>query len=122
MAAGYYRAFVPSEYGGADLNLQEISREQTRLAQAAPATALAINMHQIIVGLGRHLVANGVNAGEQILRDAAADELHAFGISEPANDLVLFGSLTEARPDDSGGYHFHGVKIFASMARAAQGR
>jgi len=116
--AGYYRAFVPRKYGGAGLSLQEISREQTRLAQAAPATALAINMHQIIVGLGRHLVANGVNAGEQILRDAAADELHAFGISEPANDLVLFGSLTEARPDDSGGYNFHGVKIFTSMAPA----
>lgn len=117
-AAGYYKAFVPTEYGGAGLTLQEISREQTRLAQAAPATALAINMHQIIVGLGRHLVANGVSSGEQILRDAAAGELFAFGISEPANDLVLFGSLTEARPDGEGGYSFHGVKIFTSMAPA----
>src|SRR5690625_4301700 len=75
-------------------------------------------MHQIIVGLGRHLVANGVSSGEQILRDAAAGELFAFGISEPANDLVLFGSLTEARPDGEGGYTFHGVKIFTSMAPA----
>lgn len=117
-AAGYYRAFVPTEYGGEGLTLAEISREQTRLAQAAPATALAINMHHIIVGLGRHLVEQGVESGAQILRDAAAGELHAFGISEPANDLVLFGSLTEARPDDAGGYHFHGVKIFTSMAPA----
>lgn len=116
--AGYYRAFVPTEYGGAGLNLQEISREQTRLAQASPATALAINMHQIIVGLGRHLVANGVSAGEQILRDAVAGELFAFGISEPSNDMVLFGSLSEARPDGEGGYNFHGVKIFTSMAPA----
>src|SRR5690625_5409030 len=102
-AAGYYKAFVPTEFGGAGLTLQEIAREQTRLAQSAPATALAINMHQIIVGLGRHLVANGVSSGEQILRDGAAGVLFAFGISEPANDLVLFGSLTEARPDGEGG-------------------
>lgn len=117
-AAGYFKAFVPKEFGGAGLNLQEISREQTRLAQAAPATALAINMHQIIVGLGRHLVASGLESGEQILRGAADGELFAFGISEPANDLVLFGSLTEARPDDEGGFSFHGVKIFTSMAPA----
>lgn len=116
--AGYYAAFVPKEFGGAGLNLQEISREQTRIAQASPATALAINMHQIIVGLGRHLAANNVVAGEQILREAAAGELFAFGISEPGNDLVLFGSLTEARPDENGGFTFHGVKIFTSMAPA----
>lgn len=117
-AAGYYGAFVPKEFGGAGLNLQEISREQTRLAQAAPATALAINMHQIIVGLGRHLVANGVETGEQILREAVAGELFAFGISEPGNDLVLFGSQSEARPDTQGGFTFHGAKIFTSMAPA----
>lgn len=47
--AGYYGAFVPKEYGGAGLTLAEIAREQTRLAKAAPGTALGINMHQIIV-------------------------------------------------------------------------
>src|SRR5690625_7127881 len=33
-AAGYYKAFVPTEFGGAGLTLQEIAREQTRLAQS----------------------------------------------------------------------------------------
>lgn len=116
--AGYLAAFVPSEFGGAGLSLEEICAEQTRLAEAAPATALAINMHQIIVGVGRHMVRSGAPEGEQILRDAAAGELFGFGISEPSNDLVLFGSLTEAVPAADGGYRFSGTKIFTSMAPA----
>ena len=55
--AGYLAAFVPTEFGGAGLSLTEIAAEQTALAKAAPGTALGINMHQIIVGLGRYLVA-----------------------------------------------------------------
>ena len=52
--AGYLKAFVPKEYGGFGLTLKEIAQEQTRLAMAAPGTALGVNMHQIIVGLGKH--------------------------------------------------------------------
>ena len=115
--AGYYGAFVPKEYGGAGLSLVEICAEQTRLAKYAPATALGINMHQIIVGLGRHLVRNGVAAGEKILREAAAGKLFAFGISEPGNDLVLFGSLTRAERDEAG-YRLYGTKVFTSLAPA----
>ncbi|MCW6682738.1 acyl-CoA/acyl-ACP dehydrogenase [Aerococcaceae bacterium NML160702] len=116
--AGYYKAFVPKEYGGFGLSLKEIAREQMRLAMAAPATALGINMHQIIVGMATHMVKNGNLRGEQILRDAANGELLAFGISEPANDRVLFGSICEARPDAQGGYHFYGAKVFLSMIKA----
>lgn len=114
--AGYLAAFVPKEYGGAGRSLVEIAAEQTRLAKAAPGTALGINMHQIIVGLGRHLVRNGNDRGELILRDAAAGELFGFGISEPGNDLVLFGSITKATPDGEGGYSFEGTKVFTSLA------
>ena len=115
---GYLAAYVPTEYGGAGLNLEEIAAEQTKLAKASPATALAVNMHQIIVGVARHMVREGMGSGEQILTDAAAGELFAFGISEPGNDLVLFGSITEARPEKEGAYSFHGVKVFTSMAPA----
>lgn len=116
--AGYLAAFVPSAFGGGGLTLPEIATEQTRLAEAAPATALAVNMHQIIVGLGRHLAGAGNPAGERILREAASGELFGFGISEPGNDLVLFGSTTQARPDGAGGYTFHGTKVFTSLAPA----
>ena len=114
--AGYLAAFVPAEFGGGGLTLEQVCAEQTRLAQASPATALGINMHQIIVGVGRHLAASGIAAGEQILREAAAGEVFGFAISEPGNDLVLFGSITEARPDGAGGYTFHGQKVFTSLS------
>lgn len=114
--AGYYKAFVPEEYGGAGLSLKEIAKEQTRLAKAAPATALGINMHQIIVGLAKFMVRKGNKRGEQILRDAADGKLLAFGISEPSNDRVLFGSICDAKPIDDGGYEFFGPKVFISMA------
>lgn len=117
-AAGYYKALVPKEYGGFGLSLKEIAHEQTRLAMAAPATALGINMHQIIVGVATHMVKHGNLKGEQILRDAANGELLAFGISEPSNDRVLFGSICQATPDEQGGYRFYGDKIFLSMIQA----
>lgn len=116
--AGYLGAFVPKEFGGGGLSLEQIAAEQTRLAKAAPGTALGVNMHQIIVGLGKYMVANGNPRGELILRDAVAGELFGFGISEPGNDLVLFGSTSSAEPDGKGGYSFTGVKIFNSLAPA----
>lgn len=115
--AGYLKAFVPKEYGGFGLTLKEIAQEQTRLAMAAPGTALGVNMHQIIVGLGKHMVRFGNKKGEQILRDAAEGKLLAFGISEPSNDRVLFGSISEARPQEGGAYHFYGKKVFLSMGK-----
>lgn len=114
--AGYLTAFVPAEFGGGGLTAEELCAEQTRLAEAAPATALGINMHHIIVGLGRHLVANGVETGRQILEGAMAGEIYAFGISEPGNDRVLFGSTCTAVPDTSGGYAFSGLKVFTSLS------
>lgn len=116
--AGYYAAFVPKQFGGSGLTLEEIASEQTLLAKSAPATALGINMHQIIVGLGRHLVNAGRSEGEQILRDAASGHLFGFGISEPGNDLVLFGSAAKASPDGQGGYSFTGTKVFTSLSPA----
>lgn len=115
---GYLTAFVPTEFAGAGLTLRQICEEQTALAKAAPGTALGVNMHHIIVGLGRHLHRAGDPAGEKILRYAGAGDLFGFGISEPGNDLVLFGSITRAEPDNEGGYQLFGRKIFTSLAPA----
>lgn len=118
-SAGYYKAFVPKKYGGYGLSLKEIAQEQTRLAKAAPATALGINMHQIIVGVGNYMVRHGNQRGEQILKDAAAGHLLSFAISEPANDRVLFGSICQAEPGENGSYRFYGPKVFISMSGEA---
>lgn len=116
---GYYAAHVPKEYGGAGLSLKEIANEQTRLAMYAPATALGINMHHIIVGVAKYMIKKGNMKGEQILKDAVEGKLLAFGISEPANDKVLFGSICEAKPIDDGAYEFYGPKVFISMSGEA---
>lgn len=112
---GYLTAFVPKEYGGGGLTLKEIASEQTCLAKAAPGTALGINMHQIIIGLARYMLRKGNPQGEYILREAQAGAVFGFGISEPGNDLVLFGSITQALPHEEG-FKFSGTKVFTSLA------
>ena len=112
--AGYLQAMVPEHLGGAGLTLRETAREQARLAGAAPATALAVNMHHVWVGVARYLHERGDSSLDWLLRETAHGEIFGFGYSEAGNDLVLLGSRTEARPDGDGGYTFHGRKIFTS--------
>lgn len=114
--AGYLAILVPRELGGAGLGLAEASVLQQRLAGAAPATALAINMHLVWTGVAKVLADRGVDALRFVQEGAAAGEVFAFGISEAGNDLVLFGSGTDAAPLPDGGYAFTGTKIFTSLA------
>ena len=115
-AAGYLAILVPRELGGAGLGLAEASLLQQRLAGAAPATALAINMHLVWTGVAKVLADRGSDALRFVQEGAAAGEVFAFGISEAGNDLVLFGSGTDASPLPDGGYAFTGTKIFTSLA------
>jgi alkylation response protein AidB-like acyl-CoA dehydrogenase len=117
-AAGYLAILVPAELGGAGLGLAEASVLQQRLAGAAPATALSINMHLVWTGVAKVLADRGIDSLRFVQEGAAAGELFAFGISEAGNDLVLFGSDTDAAPRPDGGYAFTGTKIFTSLAPA----
>lgn len=115
-AAGYLSILVPKSRGGGGLGLAEAAVLQQRLAGAAPATALAINMHLVWTGVAKVFSDRGVSGLEFVQDGAVAGEVFAFGISEGGNDLVLFGSDTTATPDDRGGYTFTGTKIFTSLA------
>lgn len=115
-AAGYLTAFVPVDLGGAGLTLEEVAREQVRLAAAAPATALAVNMHLVVTGMAARLHGAGDPSMDVVLADAAAGEVFAFGNSEAGNDLVMFGSRTRAERQPDGGYRYYGTKIFTSLA------
>jgi alkylation response protein AidB-like acyl-CoA dehydrogenase len=117
-AAGYLKALVPTEFGGGGLSLQEVTREQARLAAAAPATALAVNMHLIWTGIAKTLHDRGDHCLDFVFTEATAGEVFAFAISEAGNDLVLFGSNTVAHPMPDGGYEFTGTKIFTSLSPA----
>ncbi len=115
-ASGYLAILAPVELGGAGLGLAEASVLQQRLATAAPATALAINMHLVWTGVAKVLADRGIDSLRFVHEGAVAGEVFAFGISEAGNDLVLFGSDTEALPLEGGAYAFTGTKIFTSLA------
>jgi len=86
------------------------------VADGPPATALAVNMHLVWTGIARTLRDRGDSSLEFVLTEAASGEVFAFAISEAGNDLVLFGSTTDARPLPGGGYAFTGTKIFTSLS------
>jgi alkylation response protein AidB-like acyl-CoA dehydrogenase len=114
--AGYLKILVPAAQGGAGLGLEQAAVLQQRLAAAAPATALAINMHLVWTGVAKVFSDRGVPGLEFVQEDAVRGDVFAFGISEGGNDLVLFGSDTAAVPKGDGGYAFTGTKIFTSLA------
>lgn len=97
--------------------LLETIRDQRRLAAFAPATALGVNMHLLVMGLARILHERGDDSLDWMLREGEAGELFAFGISEPGNDEVLWDSSTEVVRVD-GGFAFTGTKVFTSLAPA----
>ncbi|WP_427175090.1 acyl-CoA dehydrogenase family protein [Arthrobacter sp. 92] len=117
-AAGYLEIFVPAADGGLGLGLGGAAQLQRRLATAAPATALAVNMHLVWTGVAHVLAARGDSSLDFVLKEAAHGEIFAFGNSEAGNDSVLFDSRTEAVPLPDGGYSFTGRKIFTSLSPA----
>lgn len=114
--AGYLAALVPEALGGWGLTLEALTREQSRLAAAAPATALAVNMHLVWTAVAKTLHDRGDASLDFVLQEAAAGEIFAFGVSEAGNDLVLFGSTVEARPLDGGAVAYTGTKTFTSLS------
>ncbi|OOP59428.1 acyl-CoA dehydrogenase [Arthrobacter sp. SRS-W-1-2016] len=115
-AAGYLKIFVPESDGGLGLGLEAAAGLQRRLATAAPATALAVNMHLVWTGVAHVLAARGDSSLDFVLKEAGQGEVFAFGISEPGNDSMLFDSGTTAEPQPDGGYSFTGRKIFTSLS------
>lgn len=98
--------------------LLDAVRNQRLLARYAPATALGINMHHVVVGVARVVSERGDASLDWVLDDARAGELFAFGNSEAGNDEVMLNSNTRAEPQSDGSYLFSGTKIFTSLSPA----
>lgn len=116
--AGYLRGAVPEELGGLGRGFVATILDQQRLAQAAPGTAIAINMHVLWALTALYLRRLGDHSYERLLEREAAGELYAFGFAEPGNNVTPRFSRTKAHPDGRGGYRFEGVKIFTSLSPA----
>src|SRR5690349_20886837 len=76
-AAGYLTMAIPRELGGLGLPLAGVARETRRLAQFAPATALALNMHNYWVGDAADHFRRGDHSVDWILEEAADGEVFA---------------------------------------------
>src|SRR5437588_700516 len=113
-AAKYLLLPLPAQFGGANMSLAQVCREQRRLAYHAPATALAVNMHLYWLGVAADLWHRGDLSLEWMLREAAGGEIFAAGHAESGNDVpVLLSSAKAERVD--GGYRFTGRKQFGSL-------
>ncbi|MGE5595664.1 MAG: acyl-CoA dehydrogenase family protein [Hyphomicrobiales bacterium] len=110
----YLLMVVPKEFGGLGYSLAEAAAETQRLAERAPATALALNMHVYWTGVAADMRRMGDASLEWVLREAAQGEIFAAGHGEAGNDLPLFLSTSRAERVD-GGYRFYGHKIFGSL-------
>ena len=115
---GYLKALLPQQDGGYGWDLETLALAQRRLATAAPATALAVNMHHVWAGVAQLLTRRGDERLAIVNEWIAAGEVMAFGISEPGNDAVLFDSKTTAEERPDGSVAFTGTKIFTSLAPA----
>ncbi len=113
--SGYLAAAIPVELGGAGLDLEQLVGAQRRLAAHAPATALGANMHLVWVQVARFLHERGDASLDWVLRDAAAGEVFAFGVSEAGNDAVLMDARATAERDGDG-YLVSGTKIFTTLS------
>src|SRR5687768_15213484 len=110
-AAGYLTIAVPEELGGRGLTLAEVSQQQRRLARAAPAKVLDVDMHLYWAGVAADLWRNGDKTTEFILTEAVEGEVYAAGHGERGNDMALLLSTARAERVD-GGYKLYGHKIF----------
>lgn len=115
---GYLRAQTPVDLGGLGWDFAVITEAQRLLATASPATALAVNMHQIINAVASVFAIHGDDSLTFIHRGSANGEIYAFGISEAGNDAVLFDSSTEAVANPDGSVTLTGTKIFTSLSPA----
>ena len=113
-SAGYLRMALPKEFGGLGMNIAEVGRETRTLAMYAPATALALNMHNYWVGDAADAWRSGDKSLQWILDEAAAGEVFAAGHAEHGNDIPGLLSTTKAERVD-GGYKFTGRKSFGSL-------
>jgi alkylation response protein AidB-like acyl-CoA dehydrogenase len=112
--AGYLLMAVPEELGGKGYRLNQVCREQRRLARRSPATALATNMHLYWTGVAADLYRTGDTSCQWMLEEAAAGEVFAAGHGEVGNDFPVLMAVARAERDD-GGYRFYGRKIFGSL-------
>lgn len=112
IASGYTALTVPAELGGMGAGPLDLVAAQSRLAEASPATALAVNMH--LHGVGILAEAEGLRPRvEPFLKQVVTDgAILAGGFSEPQSGGNWWYQATTATPLPGGGWRLNGTKTF----------
>jgi alkylation response protein AidB-like acyl-CoA dehydrogenase len=113
--SGYLLCAVPEQFGGSGLTLDGYLELVRRLAYAAPATALATNMHCYWTGVAADLLKAGDPSCEWMLDLAAQGEIFAALHGEAGNDIPLLLAVATAHRVE-GGWQISGHKIFGSLS------
>src|SRR5690606_32518013 len=100
--SGFLLASVPTDYGGAGLNLSGYIDALGRIAYYAPPTALAVNMHCYWTGVATDMIRMGDESCRWILQKAADGEVFAALHGEAGNDLPLLLAVAQATRVDGG--------------------
>lgn len=107
-----FSAMVPEEFGGGGVKYSDMCSFLQSLAHYCPSTALAVSMHQHLVGAARKNHEDG-KPGQALLEKVAAAELVL--VSTGANDwLESNGSAVKV----DGGYRITAIKPFGSGSPA----
>src|SRR5215510_2276252 len=112
--SGYLLGPVPVEHGGAGLTLEEYVVLQQRIGYAAPATALAINMHCYWMGVAADLMRAGDESCVWMFDRAASGEVFCALHGEAGNDIPLLLAVATADRVE-GGWQISGHKTFGSL-------
>ena len=114
-ASGFLNIAVPTEFGGGGMGLDQVSQAMRRLAYAAPATAVAVNMHVYWTGVAADLLRNGDSSARFILEESMRGKVFAAIHGEAGNDLPLLLSSANAE-QVADGWKINGHKIFGSLS------
>jgi alkylation response protein AidB-like acyl-CoA dehydrogenase len=106
-----FSAQIPTELGGGGASYNDIALLLRSMAHACPSTALAVSMHQHLVGT---MLWKWKNAGgsDALLRRVAAEQ--CVLVSTGANDWLESNGTLERTDANGGGYLVTAIKRFAS--------
>ena len=91
--AGFLTINVPEDLGGKGFSMGDTCRELRRLAERAPATALATNMHLYWTGIAAEMRRLGDPSAEWMLRDAPGLARHVRQREAKSAQLTRHGHL-----------------------------
>jgi alkylation response protein AidB-like acyl-CoA dehydrogenase len=107
---------VPKRFGGGGADIWTLAQVSRELAHGDPASALAFNMHQVMVGILRGLMPE--EQQQQWMTRIAEEQLLMCGaFSEERAGFTGLADMTAV--PDNGNYKINGRKVWATLSEAA---